>query len=56
MNKWNVISENSIPNGHQLIIDYSYLVLAISLFLFIVATIIHLINFFGPLTSKSKEQ
>ena len=53
---WMFTEENPIPNGQELILDYSILIIIISFFIFLIGTIIHLISFFYSLISKSKDQ
>jgi len=53
-NSWNWIGENEYPLELNLAPDYSNLILIISFFFFLMATLIHLANFFISLMSKSK--
>lgn len=51
---WNWLGKNDSPAELNITVDYSNLVLLLSISIFIISAFIHLINFFGSLISKSK--
>ena len=51
---WNWLGRNESPNELSMTLDYSNLILILSISIFIISAFIHLINFFVSLISKSK--
>jgi len=51
---WNWLAKHDYPSELNFTIDYSNLILILSILVFIISAFIHLINFFVSLISKSK--